>query len=81
MNDAIGMCLPNHSSWMFTYEQDPETKLLLSFTKDPSIATNSALQHVHYIYRQPSRNGQLFEENGIIFIQDLFKNDDKYLWL
>ena len=81
LNGAIGTRLPDHFTWVAAYERDPETKLLLSFAKDPSLTTEPVVQKMHWIHRQPSRDGQLFEENGILFIRDLFKNNDKCLRL
>ena len=79
LSGAIGTRLPDHHAWISAYDTDLEMKLLLSFAKDPSLATtDTALEHIHYIYCQPSCNIQLYEDNDILFVKDLFNNDDKY---
>ena len=81
LNGIIGMRLPDHCFWISALEAEPITKILLSSAKNPRLATDTVLENVHYIYCQPSRNGQLFEENGILFTRDLFKNDNKLSWI
>ena len=47
LNGATGMRLPDHSSWVAMYKRDPETKILLSFAKDPSLDTEPEVQELH----------------------------------
>ena len=78
LSGAIGIRLPDHHAWISVYGVDLKTKLLLSFTKHLSLATDTAWVHIHYINHQPSHIGQLYDDSGILFVRDLFNNDDKY---
>ena len=51
-------------------------KLLLSFAHNPSLVTAKSILNVHYIYRHSVRNGLVFDQNGILFLQEMFTKDE-----
>ena len=81
LNGAISTRLPSHRDWAKAYKLDPDCALLLSLARDPSVLTNALLIDVHFVYRQPARNGQIKVVDGILFLHKLFKDDNKYIKL
>jgi len=51
-NSATGHTLPDTDTWLSVYEQDPETKLLLSMVKDPSLIITNNMNKLHFVYRR-----------------------------
>ena len=76
LNGALGVRLPDHEVWVQAYEADPGTKILLSFVHNPSLITIKSILNVHFIYRHSVWNGLIYEQNRILFLQELFANDD-----
>ena len=81
LNGAISTRLPSHRDWIKAYKLDPECAILLSIACDPSVLTNALLTGVHFVYRQPARNGLIQVVDGILFLHELFKDDNKYIKL
>ena len=50
LSGDIGTHLPDHSAWISAYATDHETKLFLSFAKDPSFDTDTALEQMYYLH-------------------------------
>ena len=79
LSDKTGNRLPDHYlPWISAYGVDLRRKILLSFAKDPSLVTDTTLERIHYTYCRPLSNRQLCEDNAILFVRDLFNDDDKY---
>ncbi len=51
ISDAIGTCLPDHSTWCHAYQQDPCNKMLAAMVKNPSlIESYDNMLQMHHIY-------------------------------
>ena len=67
---TISVQLPDHEVWVQADEADPETKLFLSFVKDPSLVTAKSILGVHYIYRYSIPNGLIYDQTGYYFCRN-----------
>ena len=79
IHGAIGVRLSDHKVWVETYQLDQENELPLSFIKDPSLVTTESILKVYYllVFCLSVRNDHIYAENGILFFQELFSNDDQ----
>ena len=76
INGNVGARLPGNQILVQAYQTDPETNLMLSFVKDPLLVAFKSILDVYYIYLHSVQNGLIYDQNGILFSQELFSNDD-----
>ena len=81
LNSAIGVTLPCKRTWAEAYQNDPECKLILSMISNLSLIIKDNLAKVHYIYRQPLRNSDIFLEDSILYLCERFCSDTKFVKL
>ena len=49
-------------------KDDPETNLIISFVKNPSLANEEILKEVHYIYQHAIRDNLGYKEDGVLYL-------------
>ena len=58
------------------------TNMLLDMVASPAIAqSQEAVNKLPYIYRQPVRQGHFVIRDKILFMREIFQNDDRYIEL
>ena len=58
------------------------TNMLLDMVASPDIAQSSeVVNKLPYIYRQPARQGHFTIKDKILFMREIFQNDDRYIEL
>ena len=56
------------------------TNLHLDIVASPALGDDQKyIQPLHYIYRQPARQGNFSIKDRIIFMEEIFENDVKYV--
>ena len=74
MNGIINHKLPDDNTWRQAIADDPECKIILQMIKKPALIVKENLDKIHYRLRQPMRDSNLFEQNGIVYIKDRVPN-------
>ena len=69
-NSIVHHKIPDDDVWRKAVQDDSECKLMLQMIQNPAIITQENLNKLHYTLRQPMRNSNIFEKNGIIFIKE-----------
>ena len=78
-NGATGHTLPDTDAWLLAYEQDPETKLLLSMVKDPSLIVTNNMNKLHFVYRRYIRESRIaLTPTGMLVIYELIQGSDDF---
>ena len=82
VNGAIGFRIPDNRVWSQALAEDPVTSLLLEIVSRPAMAqSQQVVQKLDYIYRQPARLGQFSVKDKILYMREIFQNDDRYVEL
>ena len=82
VNGAIGSRIPDNHVWSKALTEDHMTRLLLDIVASPTLGqTQAVVQKLDYIYRQPARQGNFAVRDTILFMKEIFQNDDKYVEL
>ena len=80
MNGAIGSRIPDNHVWSKALTEDHMTSLLLEIVASPTLAqSQSVIQKLDCIYRQPARQGNFAVRDKILFMEEIFQNDDRYV--
>eukprot|EP00956_Cyclotella_meneghiniana_P009226 scaffold12666_cov25-Cyclotella_meneghiniana.AAC.2 len=78
-NGATNHTLPNTDAWLLAYEQDPETKLLLSMVKDPSLIVTNNMNKLHFVYRRYIRESRIaITPAGMLVIYESVQGSDEF---
>jgi len=72
LNGAIGTRLPSPDRWAKAIANDDECKLMLDMVRNPANCVKENIDKVHFIYRNSLRNGLIIEENGCLFLKEVF---------
>jgi hypothetical protein len=78
---ATTLKLPTIETWRESYEKDDESKLIITMIQNPSLITKDTLEKVHYIYRQPLRDSQIKEIDGLLYIQETIDISGNFIQL
>ena len=82
MNGAIGSRIPDSRVWATALTEDAVTNMLLDMVASPAIAqSQEVVNKLPYIYRQPARQGHFVIRDKILFMREIFQNDDRYIEL
>ena len=80
VNGSIGSRLPDPTVWKKALQNDPQTKILVDMVANPGLTSDKALMaKLHYVYRMPARKGNFAIRNGILYMKELFANDDRFV--
>ena len=80
VNGAIGSRIPDNRVWKQALEQDPVTKLLLEIVANPALGESQThIQPLDHVYRQPARQGHFSLKDGILYMKEIFQNDDRFV--
>lgn len=80
VNGAVGSRIPNNSVWKQALEDDPITKLLLEIVANPALSDSQAhTKPLDHVYRQPAKQGYFSVKDGILYMKEIFQNDDKFV--
>ena len=78
-NGATGHTLPDTDAWLLAYEQDPETKLLISMVKDPSLIVTNNMNKLHFVYRRYIRESRIaLTPTGMLVIYESIQGSDDF---
>jgi hypothetical protein len=82
VNGAIGSRIPDNCTWAIALTEDPVTNMLLDMVSSPAIAqSQEVVNKLPYIFRQPARQGHFIMRDKILFMREIFQNDDRYIEL
>ena len=82
VNSAIGSRIPDSKLWRQALSDDPMTRLLCDIVTHPKLAEDSTkINSLHFIYRQLARLGLFYMDDGILFLEEIYKDDTKYVSL
>ena len=82
VNGAVGSTIPDNRIWAKALTEDPMTNLLLEIVSIPAMCQSQAvLQKLDYIYRQPTRQGNFIIRGRILYMKEIFQDDDRYVEL
>ena len=57
------------------------TNLLLEIVAGPAMAQSQAIfQKLDYMYRQPARQGDVTIRDRILYMKEIFQDDDRDMW-
>jgi hypothetical protein len=70
LHGAIRLRLPSWDRWISAYSDDSDCSTIHRLIKNPGSICKSALNDVHYCYRHPLWQSQLFVEDGMIIYQE-----------
>ena len=80
LNGAIGSRIPDNSIWRKALHNDPMTRTLIELVANPGIAEDrERINSLHYIYRQPARQGSFTVKDGILYMKELFAGEEKFV--
>ena len=81
-NGAVGSRIPGNDAWRRALLDDPVTSLLLDIVANPAKGeSQSVIQPLDHIYRQPARQGHFSTRDGILYMKEVFQNDTKFVEL
>ena len=82
MNGAVGSTISDNRIWAKALTEDSMTNLLLEIVSSPAMGQSQpVLQKLDYIYRQPARQGNFIIRDRILYMKEIFQDDDKYVEL
>ena len=82
VNCAIGSRIPDNRVWATALTEDPVRNMLLDMVASPATAhSQEVVNKLPYIYRQPARQGHFVIRDKILFMREIFQNDDRYIEL
>ena len=82
VNGAVGSKIPDNRTWEQALQEDPVTKLLLEIAANPSLGESQAhVQPLDHIYRQPARHGNFSTRDGVLYMKEIFQDDDRFVEL
>ena len=81
-NGAIGSRIPDNAAWQQALQDDPVTRLLLDIVANPALGESQEhIRPLPYIYRQPARQGHFSLEDGMLYMKEIFQDDEKFVKL
>ena len=81
-NGAVGSRIPDNATWRKALKNDPVTALLLDIVNNPALGQlQEHVKPLPHVYRQPARQGHFSTKEGILYMKEIFQNDERYVSL
>ena len=74
-SNVIGAKLPDETTWKQSYFADSQCRLILDIIENPSLATKTNIERLHYSLRSPMRRKLVLVERGMIIIKEPIKGE------